>query len=124
MKKQKGKSILWENGKQKNEVLVEVCVLNNKIVYKEKDILVKIKEEEKGIKVERKHKDYEIELFFKEKEKTKGKYCLKEVNNILDIEIISKKVKKEKGKLEIEYELSIGKEKKHYLWNLLCEVIQ
>lgn len=125
MKKIKGKTSIWEKGKEKEEKNIEGFLFNNKIVYKEKDILVKVFIKEKEIKLTRIHKDYEIELNFKKNKKSKGKYILKKENIFLDLDIITKELENNKNKIRINYETYIEKEQiNNNIWILNYEVIK
>lgn len=125
MKKLKGITYLYENGILKEKLFIEGAIVNGKIIYKEKDILVKIQKKEKKICLVRNHNDYKIELPFEKGKRQKGKYFLKKEKIGLDIDIISRSIIKENQYIKIEYTLFVGHEKRNdYMWILKYEVIE
>lgn len=125
MKKIIGKTCIWEKEEEKKENKIHGLLLKDKLVYKEKDVLVKVIPKAKEVEMIRSCDTYQLELFFERNQKRKGKYFLKKENISIDIYTVSKKVESTNQNIQIRYEVYIENEKtKENTWTLQYEVIE
>ena len=85
----------------------------NSIIFKEKDILVKINILDE-IQLIRENDEYKLELFFSKNSRTKGKYFLKKYNKYIDLFIDTKKILITDNSLEIIYNISDNSEQVYF----------
>lgn len=82
------------------------AIVNENIVkYREKDILVVLKQYGDTLFLTRENDEYQLNLKFQENKKTLGSYLLKDNNMILELEILTKNLKIDKNTIYIMYEL-------------------
>ena len=82
------------------------AIVNENIVkYREKDILVVLKQYGNTLFLTRENNEYQLNLKFQENKKTLGSYLLKDNNMILELEILTKNLKIDKNTIYIMYEL-------------------
>ena len=97
----------------------------NKILYKEGEIMVCIAFLEDKIVMSRKTEEYDIELPFVLGKSLEGKYDIAELGGSLPLKVRTSLLKKQDKELEITYHLTIGKEDiGKYEFRLLYEVIK
>ena len=77
----------------------------NAIKYREKDILVVLKQDSNTLFLTRENNEYQLNLEFQENKKTLGSYLLKDNNIMLELEILTKDLKIDKNTIYIMYEL-------------------
>lgn len=75
------------------------------IKYREKDILVVLKQDSNTLFLTRENNEYQLNLEFQENKKTLGSYLLKDNNIMLELEILTKDLKIDKNTIYIMYEL-------------------
>ena len=83
------------------ESIIEGIKSKDTIIYKENDILVKIKYKN-NIYITRENDEYKIELNF---ENNECLYLLKKYNKNMNLEIKTKKINIDNNKIEIEYSI-------------------
>ncbi len=111
---------------EKNISIYETIALktNNKINYLDDLTNNVIVINDDVITLNRKNKEYEINLEFTLNKETFGSYLLKNYNKEIDIKIITKKIIKEDNKLLIEYIQDIYSDKVEISYLLEYEVIK
>ena len=94
---------------------------NNKIVYKENDITVTILIFDNKIELNRTCNDYKINLKFEKNKKTISTYQVFGGSKVFELETITKKLKIDNNKIEINYELEGNNFKYLLVWEVSHE---
>lgn len=107
----------------KNKIFFGVKT-ENKISYKENEIMVTIFEYDNKIIMKRVAKDYEINLQFVENTNTTGKYFINNGNLWLPLYTFTDKILVDDSSIIIEYKLNLEEEPTKLLLEIKYEVIE
>lgn len=97
------------DGEESLDYKTNGIINNNKIVYKENDITVNVLKLKNEVRINRKSKDYEIDLYFKKNSKTISNYSIFGGKKKFELETITKNLIITDTKIIIEYALEGNK---------------
>lgn len=98
--------------------------VENKISYKENDIMVTIFAQDNKIIMTRVSSEYEINLQFVEKKNTIGKYFINNGNLWLPLDTFTDTILVDDSNIRIEYKLNLEDEPTSFLFEVEYEVIE
>lgn len=98
--------------------------IQNKISYKENEIMVTIFMYDNKIIMKRVGKDYEINLEFVEKTNTTGKYFINNSNLWLPLDTFTDKILVDDSSIKIEYKLNLDNVPTEFSLEIKYEVIE
>lgn len=93
-----------ENKEEKKEIETNVIIENNIIKYRDDKAITKIDLNIPSIT--RDNKEYKIVYTFSENKKTIGTITIKDIKNVIDVEIITNKIMINDDNIEIEYKMN------------------
>lgn len=106
-----------------NQYPIKAIKNSHKIIYQENNIHVTIFLYDNKIDMKRKHLEYTIEMSFEKDKICKGKYFIKELGRMLDLETKTLLLSFDDNKIELEYVLSMDNEMVgHFHFSLELEV--
>ncbi len=100
-------------------------IIDNKITYKEEDVMVTLLQFDNKILLTRRSEDYTIDFDFQLNKKTKGVYNIKKLNYQIPLEIKTVELKNSNNNIIIKYLLKMNNEEIDlFKFKLVYEVIK
>ena len=97
---------------------------DNKISYKENNVIVTILIDNNKIIMKRRASDYEIHLQFEAKSNTVGKYFVNNSDLWLPLDTFTDKIVVDDSSIRVDYELKLNEKPQKFLFEIKYEVIE